>query len=227
MSILIRAESEGTTPTGKAEVDRSGVAYSMLRRRDPVLSRLASNVGHPNPFAWEVGGRTGSSNFAALLLHIAGQQISTEVAFVLFDRITDALGRIPDPVGVCSLGVGRLRSFGLSQAKAEYMTGLATMQSEAAIDVEHMDHLDDAQAVTALTSVRGIGTWSAEMFLIHQLHRPDVLPAGDLGIRRAIEAAWGLPELPSIRLVRERAVDWSPYRSYAAALLWSSRRPSV
>ena len=87
--------------------------------------------------------------------------------------------------------VERLRSFGLSQAKAEYMTGLATMQSEAAIDVEHMDQLDDAQAVAALTSVRGVGTWSAEMFLIHQLHRPDVLPAGDLGIRRAIEAAGG------------------------------------
>jgi len=204
----------------------AGTAYARLLGRDPVLRRLSHAHGRPDPFSWDVGGRTGPSNFAALLLHIAGQQISTAVAFVLFDRMTAALGGIPDPAGVSSLGTQRLRSFGMSQAKAGYMVGLADSQLAGTIDVEHLEHLDDTQAVAALTSVRGIGVWSAEMFLIHQLHRPDVLPAGDLGIRRAVEQGWGLPGLPSITEVRERASGWTPDRSYAAALLWSSRRPT-
>jgi len=205
----------------------AGTAYATLLRTDPVLRQLADLYGRPDPFAWEDGGRTGTSSFAALLLHIAGQQISTAVAFVVFDRMAAALGGVPDPEGVSSLGRQRLRSFGMSQAKAEYMVGLADAQLAGAVDVEHLDHLEDAQAIAALTSVRGIGVWSAEMFLIHQLHRPDVLPAGDLGIRHAVQAAWGLPALPSIAEVREQGSTWAPYRSYAAALLWSSRRPAV
>jgi DNA-3-methyladenine glycosylase II len=197
-----------------------------LLLRDPVLRRLARDHGRPDPFVWDVGGRTGTSNFAALLLHIAGQQISTAVAFVLFDRLRAALGRVPDPLGVASLGVERLRSFGFSRAKAQYMYGLAEMQLAGSVDVDGLNPLDDEQAIAALTAVRGIGRWSAEMFLVHQLQRPDVLPAGDLGIRRAVEAGWGLPELPSVDQVRELARTWSPYRTYAAALLWASRHPS-
>lgn len=199
-------------------------AESVLRA-DPLLRRIAVCHGQPDPFCWDDGGRTGSSNFAALVLHIAGQQISTAVAFVLFDRMALAIGAIPDPLSVVSLGTARLRSFGFSRAKASYLTGLAEMQIAGDVDVEHLDHLGDEQAVSALTAVRGIGPWSAEMFLIHQLHRPDVLPAGDLGIRRSIETSWGLTALPSIDGVREQGLDWSPYRSYAAALRWASRRP--
>ncbi|HVQ86803.1 MAG TPA: hypothetical protein VMT88_01355 [Actinomycetes bacterium] len=211
------------TPPKSVDVRLAG--YAALTRGDPVLRRIVASHGRPNPFLWEDGGRTESSNFAALLLHIAGQQISTEVAFVLFDRVRAALGGIPEPESVAALGPERLRAFGLSRAKAEYMTGLAELQMAGTIDVEHLDHLDDAQAIASLTSVRGVGRWSAEMFLIHQLHRPDILPAGDLGIRRAVEAEWAMRELPSIREVDDRARSWAPYRSYAAALLWSSRRP--
>ncbi len=222
--------TSGATAAAASDTgERSGsvTPYGRLLRQDPVLRQLSSVHGRPDPFAWEDGGRTGGSRFAALLLHIAGQQISTAVAFVLFDRLAAWLGGTPDPVGVASMGTERLRAVGLSRAKAEYMVGLADRQIAGTIDVEHLDHLDDGQAVAALTSVRGIGVWSAEMFLIHQLHRPDVLPAGDLGIRRAVEESWGLPVLPSLSDVRERARNWTPYRSYAAAILWSSRRPIV
>ena len=80
--------------------------------------------------------------------------------------------------------------------------------------------------IAALTAVRGIGLWSAQTFLIHQLHRPDVLPAGDGGIRRALRDAWNREELPTVNEIRDRAAAWAPYRSYAAAILWRSLRPA-
>ncbi|NEA34946.1 hypothetical protein [Streptomyces sp. SID13031] len=82
--------------------------------------------------------------------------------------------------------------------------------------------LTDAEAITALTAVRGIGLWSAQMFLVAQLHRADILPAGDGGIRRAVAAAWSLPQLPTIKEVEQLGAPWAPYRTYAAALLWRS-----
>ena len=186
--------------------------------RDPVLRKLIRAVGEPDPFVWPDGGRTGGDNFAALVLHIVGQQISTAVAFTLFDRIRDALGELPSPAGILALGPDKLRGFGLSRAKASYLAALA----ESPLDIYHMDHLTDAEAVTALTAIRGLGPWTAEMFLVHQLHRTDVLPAGDVGIRRAIERAWRLDALPSVPATRQRAAAWSPNRTFAAALLWAS-----
>lgn len=199
--------------------------YASLLENDRVLRGISAEHGWPDPFRWDVGGRTGTSNFAAMVLHIAGQQISTAVAFVLFDRLAAAAGAIPDPENVLSLGPERLRSLGFSRAKASYLTSLARMQQDGGVDVDGLGRLDDEQAIAALTVVPGIGRWSAEMFLIHQLKRPDVLPAGDLGIRRAVESAWNLPGLPSIEHVRELGQGWAPSRSYAAALLWASLRP--
>lgn len=185
---------------------------------DPVLAGLVGRVGCPDPFRWADGGRTGDSHFAALALHIVGQQISTKVAFVIYDRIAAAIGGVPSPVGLTALGPDELRAAGLSRAKVSYLLGLATSD----VDVERLDNLTDEQAMAALTSIRGVGRWSAEMFLIHQLHRPDVLPAGDIGIRRAIERAWSLPALPSIAEVETRSEAWTPHRSHAAAILWAS-----
>ena len=199
--------------------------YASLLEDDRVLRAISAEHGQPDPFRWDVGDRTGTSNFAAMVLHIAGQQISTAVAFVLFDRLAAASGAIPDPESVLSLGPERLRSLGFSRAKASYLTSLAEMQIEGGVDVDGLGRLDDEQATAALTVVPGIGRWSAEMFLIHQLKRPDVLPAGDLGIRRAVESAWKLPGLPPIEHVRELGRDWAPSRTYASALLWASLRP--
>ncbi|MFJ2647341.1 DNA-3-methyladenine glycosylase family protein [Streptomyces sp. NPDC087420] len=203
----------------------TGDPYGELARLDPVLARLTASYGRPDPFRWDDGGRTEGDRFAALVLHIAGQQISTAVAFVLFDRIRAAIGALPDPAGIVALGPERLRACGLSHAKASYLLALSESRLGGLIDVDGLDGLTDAEAVAALTAVRGLGRWTAEMFLLHQLRRSDVLPVGDVGIRRAVERGWGLDTLPTPRDVEGRTAAWSPYRSYASALLWASLRP--
>jgi 3-methyladenine DNA glycosylase/8-oxoguanine DNA glycosylase len=212
-----------------ALVDRSldPHAYRTLAIAEPVFARLIEIYGHPCPFDWHDGGRTGRSQFAAMLLHIVGQQISALVAFRIYDRIADACGDIPTPAAILDLGEHTLRAAGLSAAKASYVLALAQAQREGQIDIEAMSGLDDAAIIEALTAVRGIGTWSAQTFLIHNLARPDVLPAADLGVRRAVAAQWNLPELPSPGAVAARAAPWTPYRSYAAALLWRSLAPAT
>ncbi len=201
-------------------------AYASLIRKDPALRDLARLHGHPDPFHWPDMKRAGDTKFSALIFHIAGQQISTNVAMLMFDRIHAAIGRLPDPPGIIALGRPGLIACGASRAKADYMTGLADMQRSGAIDVEHLDHLTDTEAFTTLTSVRGIGRWVADLFMIFQLHRVDILPAGDLGIRRAVRRAWSEADVPTIKQVDERGAAWAPWRTYAAALLWESVRPS-
>ncbi|WP_223986318.1 hypothetical protein [Arthrobacter sp. NicSoilB8] len=205
--------------TGTDGNEKRVAAYSALAANDPVLAAMIETHGTPDPFVWNDGGRTGTSNFAAMTLHIVGQQISITVAYTLYDRIAAATGGIPDPDTVIALGPERLRGFGLSTAKARYILDLAGRVRSGQLEIQHMDDLSDAEAVTALTAVTGVGLWSAEMFLIHQLHRQDILPAGDIGVRRAIARAWTLNEAPTIDEVRQRGQGWAPDRSYATALL--------
>jgi DNA-3-methyladenine glycosylase II len=195
--------------------------YRELASREPVLATLIEQYGEVDPFGWS-DVRMESSNFAAMVLHIVGQQISTKVAFVLFDRVAAAAGGKVTPDAILALGAERLREAGMSRAKASYLLDLAQRQADGVIDLENMTGLDDAEAITALTAVRGIGLWSAQMFLLAQLRRSDILPAGDMGIRRAVERAWELPALPSIKAVEAMGAAWAPYRTYAAALLWRS-----
>ncbi|MFJ9539767.1 DNA-3-methyladenine glycosylase family protein [Streptomyces sp. NPDC101225] len=197
-------------------------AYRHLAAADPVLKQLVGSVGRPDPFTWREHGYPTSSNFAAMALHIVGQQISTAAALTIFGRISAAMGGDLTPAGLLALPEDRLRACGLSRAKASSLQDLARRQAEGVIDLEHMDGTDDATALAALTAVRGIGLWSAQMFLVHQLKRPDILPAGDIGIRRAIQHAWQLDSVPGIEETRLRALPWAPYRTYAAALLWTA-----
>lgn len=120
------------------------------------------------------------------------------------------------------LGADGLRACGLSRAKASYLLDLADRQARGLIDIDHLEGLSDIEVMAELTAVHGVGPWTAEMYLILQLRRPDVLPAGDLGIRNAIQAAWDLPAMPSISQTRDRATAWVPFRSYAVRLLWTS-----
>jgi DNA-3-methyladenine glycosylase II len=128
---------------------------------------------------------------------------------------------------VARLSSEELRALGLSHAKSLAVAGLAQLHLSGALDTDRLDGLGDEQAMAALTAARGIGPWTAQMFLIHQLRRPDVLPAGDLGIRQAVERAWDLPAVPSIDEVRQFGERWSPQRTCASALLWASLRPSM
>jgi DNA-3-methyladenine glycosylase II len=200
-------------------------AYRALRRREPVVARLIDTYGQIPAFDWHDGGRTAASLFAAMTLHITGQQISAVVAFRIYDRLAAACGGIPTAEAILGVGAERLRRAGLSTAKTSYVLALAQAQHCGSVDIESMATLDDATIVAELTAIRGIGLWSAQTFLIHNLARPDVMPHGDLGIRRAMAAQWHLAGLPSAIEVSRTAAQWAPYRSYAAALLWRSLAP--
>lgn len=195
-------------------------AYGELASRDEVMRRLLAEHDAPDPFAFPDGGRTTGDDFSGMLLHIIGQQISTAVALVIFDRLTAATGGRPAPGTVIALGADRLRSLGMSHAKASYLLDLSERVAGGRLDFDLLSRLSDDDARAALQEVKGVGPWSAEMFLIHQLRRPDILPAGDLGIRAAVRRFY-LPErLPTIAETREVGTAWAPYRTYAAALLW-------
>ncbi|MGP4013787.1 DNA-3-methyladenine glycosylase family protein [Streptomyces sp. 4N124] len=202
---------------------QSTTAYRHLAA-DPVLDGLIASFGRPDPFDWAERDFPSSTNFEAMALHIVGQQISIAAALTIFARVTAAVGGAVTPESLLALADNDLRACGLSRAKAAYLHDLAQRQVDGAIDLEHMDDVDDATALTGLTAVHGVGLWSAQMFLIHQLERPDILPAGDVGIRRAIQNAWHLTNIPSVEETRRRATAWAPYRTCAAALLWASLR---
>lgn len=197
-------------------------SYSALSALDPELSRLVDQFGHPEPFPWRDGGRTGTSRFAAMVLHILGQHVATITGYLLYDRIASTVGGIPTADDLLALSHERLHECGVPIQKATYLHDLARAQSSGALDLEGMTRLTDSEATAAMTAVRGIGLWSAEMFLIHQLRRPDVLPATDAGLRRATRELYRLDNTPTADELRHRAATWSPYRTYAAALLWRS-----
>jgi DNA-3-methyladenine glycosylase II len=184
--------------------------YHVLGGREPVLAGLVDTYGYPPPFEWHDGGRTGDSQFAAMLLHIVGQQISASVAFRIYDRVAAACGGIPSATAVLTLQAGRLEAAGLSRAKASYIMALARAQADGVIDIEAMGDLEDAEVIAKLTAIHGIGLWSAQTFLIHNL---------------ACAALWTMSSLPSSAAVKALSAAWTPYRSYASALLWRSLAP--
>jgi len=196
--------------------------YDALAALDPVMAELIDRLGRPDPFDWKpILARVGDDHFRAMLLSITSQQISSASAWAIFDRLIAAMDGKPTPAAVLALGPDRLRALGLSRAKASYVADLADAVLTGRVDLDRLP-ADDEEAITMLSTVRGIGRWSAEVFLISQLHRPDILPAGDLGIRQGIRLAYGLSALPSIKQARERGLAWSPFRTYAAILLWNS-----
>ena len=205
--------------------DGRRTAYQFLTGGEPVFARLTLDYGHPDPFEWFDGGRTGGSMFAAMVLHVTGQRISAAAAFTVFDRVAGATAGIPQAASLLSLGREGLRALGLPGAKADCLLALSRKQADGTVDLENAQALGDDEVIATLTAIPGIGLWSAQAFLLRQLHRPDVLPAGDTGIRRAVAGAWALACVPTPGQVEGRAAAWAPYRSYASALLWKSLRP--
>src|ERR1700735_4029375 len=195
------ARSLGDPPCGDAVTsDARGAreaAYQALAGTEPVMARLAGAYGHPDPFEWFDGGGTGAGKFAGVLLHITGQRISAAAAFTIYDRITAASGAVPDASSVLTLGRARLRALGLPDAKTRCLLELAGRQEAGLIELESMSAHTDDDVTSALVAVPGIGLWSAQAFLLRQLHRPDVLPATDTGIRRAIGRGRALPRPPT------------------------------
>jgi DNA-3-methyladenine glycosylase II len=155
---------------------------------------------------------------------IVGQQLSTAVARVIWARLLGRFGgRAPTPAEILAADPEELRAAaGLSRAKVGYLRSLAGHVLSGELELDRLADLDDATVVEELVAVKGLGTWTAHMFLIFQLDRPDVLAAGDLGIRRAVQRAYGLAELPAPAELERLAAAWRPHRTLACRLLWRS-----
>jgi DNA-3-methyladenine glycosylase II len=200
-------------------------AMAFLGGAEPVLARIIEAYGGADPFEWHDGGRTGDSLFAALVLHIIGQQISALVAFRLYDRVAALGSGVLTPRTLLATGREQLAGCGLSAAKARYLVAFSESVEGGDLDFAALVASGDDEAIAMLTRTPGIGVWTAQTFLIHQLHRPDVWPNGEIGTRRAIAACWEFDELPTPARAKAIGEDWRPYRSFAAALLWRSLYP--
>lgn len=162
----------------------------------------------------------------ALARAIIFQQLSTKAASTIYSRFLALFPQngAPDAGAILELHPRRLRSVGLSRAKALYVRDLCKCVSTGAVPLDRLASLTDDEVVDALTAIKGIGRWSAEMFLMFQLGRPDVFPIGDLGIARAIQRAYGLRGLPSPDRMQKISEPWRPYRTMACLYLWASLR---
>jgi DNA-3-methyladenine glycosylase II len=198
----------------------ANLAAEHLSGSDPTMAGLVERIGLIDRDARRRG-RSGDA-FGVLLQAIIGQQVSVAAARAVRGRLEARFGVWPPPTSSL-LGATdeELRSCGLSRQKSGYARDLAGRVGAKSLVLDDLAEASDADVITALTAVKGIGTWTAEMFLIFHLDRPDVLPLGDLGVRRAVERAYATPDLTPARLV-EIAEPWRPYRSTASLYLWES-----
>ena len=204
-----------TTGANQAE------AVAHLLAADPILGELIDRLGADNGDPRR--GRP-PDHYGVLVRAIIGQQLSTRAADAIYRRLTDRFGgRVPTPEQVLDDDPEELRvAAGLSHAKVEYLRSLAENVLDGSLALDELTALSDEDVIARLVAVKGIGQWSADIFLMLHLQRPDVVAAGDLGIRRAIMIAYGLPALPSPEEVRKIAEPWRPYRTQASLLLWRS-----
>jgi DNA-3-methyladenine glycosylase II len=193
-----------------------------LRGVDPVLRGLIDAGGPIDPRDDRRGSRTDS--FEALARAIVGQQLSTKAAASIWSRVVETLGGDATPHAVGAADPDALRAAGLSKSKADYLRDLAGRVESGELDLGRMSELSDEDIVAELIEIKGIGRWTAEMFLIFHLGRPDVISTGDLGIRRAVQLAYALDELPGPTDLERLAEPWRPHRTLACLYLWRSLR---
>jgi DNA-3-methyladenine glycosylase II len=201
-----------------------------LRRADPVIARLIDEHGGPLPLEPDSRGRP-SDLYGALVRTIAGQQLSVRAARAIWTKLTDRFGgRTPTPEEILADDPDELRAAaGFSRAKVVYLRSLAEHVVSGELELDRLAELPDEEVMRELTAVKGLGAWSAHMFLMFSLHRPDVLPVGDLGIRNAVRAEYGLVALPSPGEMEVIGEPWRPYRTRACLYLWRSleNQPAV
>jgi DNA-3-methyladenine glycosylase II len=185
------------------------------------MAGLISDHGGPLP---EESRERPSDVYAALLRAIAGQQLSVRAAEAIYRRLLERFGgRPPTPAELLADDPDAMRAAaGLSHAKVNSLRSLAEHVLAGELELDRLTELDDAEVTRALVAVKGIGPWTADMFLIFTLHRPDVLAAGDLGIRHAVMRAYGLDTPPDPAAMAELAEPWRPYRTRACLYLWRS-----
>jgi DNA-3-methyladenine glycosylase II len=184
-----------------------------LAAADPALGELIARLG-----GVEFDPGEGEDRFAMLVRSVAGQQLSGAAAQRIFDRLGEQIGLTPEALAGAS--IEQLRAVGLSQRKAEYVGDLARAVLTCELDLPRIDELSDDDIVEQLTRIRGIGPWTAHMFLLFALRRPDVIAPGDLGIRQAAGRLLGLGREATPAEVESAAEGWRPYRSAATFYLY-------
>jgi DNA-3-methyladenine glycosylase II len=196
-----------------------------LAATDPVMAALIARVGEID---LEVRLERRSEErpadaYGALLRAIVGQQLSTKAARTIYLRVLEIFdGKTPSPEQLLGASEGDLRGAGLSGRKVEYVQDLARHVLSGELELDRLDELGDEEAIEEIVAVRGLGRWTAEMFLLFHLRRPDILSGGDLGIRKAVGIECGLAEMPSPQETVEIGERWKPHRSLASLYLWES-----
>jgi DNA-3-methyladenine glycosylase II len=203
----------------------SAKARRQLAAADPTMAALIERVGKID---LETRLRRRSEErpadaYGALLRSIVGQQLSTKAARTIYLRVLEIFdGSTPGPERLLEASEADLRGAGLSGRKVEYIRDLASHVLSGELELERLDELSDQEVVAEIVAVRGLGQWTAEMFLLFHLERPDVLSGGDLGIRKAVQIEYGLGEMPAPQRVLEVGEPWRPHRSLASLYLWES-----
>ena len=198
-----------------------GGADDHLRSVDHVMRRLIDEGGPIHPDRDRRGSRP--DPYEALARAIVGQQLSTKAARSIWERLVEILGgAFPQAADLLAVDPEAVRSAGLSRSKVSFLRDLAERIEDGRLDVGGLVDLSDEDVIAALTEIKGVGPWTAEMFLIFHLGRPDVLSTGDLGIRRAAQIAYGLDDLPGPTDLERIAEPWRPHRTLGCLYLWRS-----
>jgi 3-methyladenine DNA glycosylase/8-oxoguanine DNA glycosylase len=192
-------------------------ARRLLLRRDPILAVLIRRHG---PCGLAAAQR--ADHFSALVRAITGQQLSTKAAATIYARLAALMPGGVTPQSLTALSDDQFRAVGMSRQKSAYFRDLCDKVSSGALPLDSLEAMTDDEVIAALTQVKGIGRWSAEMFLMFRLHRPDVLPVGDLGIVNAVQSVYRLRKKPTAERIRKIGEAWRPYRSVASWYLWRS-----
>ncbi len=193
-------------------------AVSHLRRADPIMAGVMERVG---PCRFRVS--DGGSHFDAVVRSIVYQQLSGSAAATIHGRLLALYaGATPEPALLLATSDDLLRGVGLSRQKISYLRDLAARVESGDVPVQSLHELDDDAIIEALTRIKGVGRWTAQMFLMFRLGRPDVLPELDLGVRKAIQLAYRTRGLPSTERVHKIGKRWAPYRTIASWYLWAS-----
>jgi DNA-3-methyladenine glycosylase II len=207
------ATAEALTPEGYAKARR------YLMRRDPILGAAIKKIG-----ACGMADRQRKDHLSALVSAIVSQQLSTKAAATIFGRFVALFpgDHIPDAAAIAAQTDAALRGVGLSGQKVSYMRDLSARLIDGRLNLDELDAMPDEDVIQRLVAVKGFGRWTAEMFLMFRLHRPDMLPAGDLGIVVAIQRLYKLRKRPDAKRVLKIGEVWKPYRSVASWYLWQT-----
>jgi DNA-3-methyladenine glycosylase II len=193
-----------------ADAIRSGL--DAIAAREAGIARALTRVGYPEP-------RIRARGYATLLRTIVGQQVSVAAASSMWTKLVAALGEDVPPHGLLAADFDALRACGLSRQKQGYARSLCELMVAGALDFDALPK-DDEEAIAQLTQIKGIGRWSAEIYLLFAEGRPDIWPAGDLAVQVGMGKLLGMEERPSEKLTRELAENWRPHRGAAAIFTW-------